>query len=138
MYFYPYVITELTRMVIGVIVFFTVFVLGISIIGNWLIFKKAGEHPWASVVPFYGSYVLHKMTWGQGWMFLVPVWPVSSVYGNQFYQRGTRGCNPDQSTFWHEQYSCGYRQALSLQNGRYLFKSKGHQKTGLSDSYTYG
>ena len=73
MYFYPYVITELTRMVIGVIVFFTVFVLGISIIGNWLIFKKAGEHPWASVVPFYGSYVLHKMTWGQGWMFLVPV-----------------------------------------------------------------
>lgn len=73
MYFYPYVITELTRMVIGAIVFFTVFVLGISIIGNWLIFKKAGEHPWASVVPFYGSYVLHKMTWGQGWMFLVPV-----------------------------------------------------------------
>lgn len=42
MFYYPYVITEMARMLIGIVVFFVVFVLGLSIIGNWLIFSKAG------------------------------------------------------------------------------------------------
>ncbi len=50
MFYYPYVITEMARMLIGIVVFFVVFVLGLSIIGNWLIFSKAGERPWASQI----------------------------------------------------------------------------------------
>ena len=73
MYYDPFFITEMTRMVIGITVFTVVFVLGLSVIGNWLIFSKAGEHPWAALIPFYNSYVLHRMTWGQGWMFLIPI-----------------------------------------------------------------
>ena len=73
MYYDPFFITEMTRMVIGITVFAVVFVLGLSVIGNWLIFSKAGEHPWAALIPFYNSYVLHRMTWGQGWMFLIPI-----------------------------------------------------------------
>lgn len=73
MFYYPYVITEMARMLIGIVVFFIVFVLGLSIIGNWLIFSKAGERPWASLIPFYNSFILHKITWGQGWMFLIPL-----------------------------------------------------------------
>ena len=66
MFYYPYVITEMARMLIGIVVFFVVFVLGLSIIGNWLIFSKAGERPWASLIPFYNSFILHKITWGAG------------------------------------------------------------------------
>lgn len=44
----------------------------LMVIGTWTIFKKAGEHPWAAIVPFYGSYVMARITWGQGWLFLVP------------------------------------------------------------------
>ena len=69
MYYDPFFITEMTRMVIGITVFAVVFVLGLSVIGNWLIFSKAGEHPWAALIPFYNSYVLHRMTWGRDGCF---------------------------------------------------------------------
>ena len=72
MFYYPYYLDELALFVIGIVMFFTICIVALQIIGSWLIFKKAGEHPWASVVPFYGSFVMYKITWGQGWMFLVP------------------------------------------------------------------
>ncbi|MGM9940971.1 MAG: DUF5684 domain-containing protein [Bulleidia sp.] len=50
--------------------FFAVFFL--TVIGTWMIFRKACQHPWAALVPFYGSYVMSEITWGQGWLFLVP------------------------------------------------------------------
>lgn len=42
----------------------------------WKIFVKAGEPGWASIVPFYNTYVLFKITWGNGWLFLLSLIPV--------------------------------------------------------------
>ncbi len=43
------------------------------------IFKKAGERPWAAIVPFYNSYCLFRMTWGNGWMFLTSLIPIANI-----------------------------------------------------------
>lgn len=45
----------------------------VSIVAIWKMYKKAGEHGWACIVPFYNNYVFYRMTWGNGWMFLLPV-----------------------------------------------------------------
>lgn len=45
----------------------------VLVIANWKIFKKAGEPGWAAIIPFYNSYIFAKITWGNGWMFLVAV-----------------------------------------------------------------
>lgn len=47
-------------------------VIGIlTIAATWLVYRKAGERGWASIVPFYAQYVLYKITWGNGWLFLL-------------------------------------------------------------------
>ena len=61
---------------IGVFMFLLVvcLLLGIlSIIGHWRVFSKAGQPGWGAIVPFFGSYLLHKISWGNGWLFLVPL-----------------------------------------------------------------
>lgn len=61
---------------IGVFMFVLVvcLLLGIlSIIGRWRVFSKAGQPGWGAIVPFFGSYLLHKISWGNGWLFLVPL-----------------------------------------------------------------
>ena len=48
----------------------------------WLarkIFEKAGQPGWASIVPFYNSYIRYKIFWGNGWLFFVPI--VCTVLG---------------------------------------------------------
>ena len=45
----------------------------------WKIFVKAGEPGWASIVPFYNTYVLFKITWGNGWLFLLSLIPFVNV-----------------------------------------------------------
>ena len=42
---------------------------------NWMIFAKAGEAGWKSLIPFYNSYILYKIAWGKGWMFLLTLIP---------------------------------------------------------------
>lgn len=54
----------------------------VSIAGYWKVFKKAGQPGWGSLVPFYSSYLLYKITWGCGWLFLAPI--VLSVAGAFF------------------------------------------------------
>lgn len=51
----------------------------LGIIATWKIFKKADEPGWASIVPFYNSYVLFKITWGSGWKFLLMLIPIVNV-----------------------------------------------------------
>ena len=46
------------------------------IICNWKICVKAGEPGWAAIVPFYNSYVMYKIAWGNGWMFLCQLIPM--------------------------------------------------------------
>ncbi|WP_242987867.1 DUF5684 domain-containing protein [Anaerofustis stercorihominis] len=35
------------------------------------IFEKAGEKGWKSIIPFYGTFTLCKITFGSGWYFLL-------------------------------------------------------------------
>lgn len=44
----------------------------IVIIAQWKLFTKAGKPGWASIVPFYCSYVEFQIFWGNGWLFVLP------------------------------------------------------------------
>ena len=48
---------------------FQLILLGIllmSLIGNWLIFRKLGEPGWKGIVPFYNLYILFEKLYGNG------------------------------------------------------------------------
>lgn len=65
-------------MSVGSIVFsLVVFVL--SIVAYWRIFEKAGEAGWKSIIPIYDVYILFKIAWGKGWMFLLLLIPVVNI-----------------------------------------------------------
>lgn len=46
-----------------------------SVIVYWKIFTKAGEDGWKSMIPIYNSYTLYKITYGNGWLFLLILIP---------------------------------------------------------------
>jgi hypothetical protein len=71
------------------LLFFVVWI-GLTIIvlaGIWKTFVKAGAPGWASIVPFYNTYVLVKMSGRPGWWFwllLIPlvnlaIWVIVSI-----------------------------------------------------------
>ena len=45
----------------------------------WKLFQKAGEPGWASIVPFYCNYVLFKIAFGNGWLFLLSLVPFVNI-----------------------------------------------------------
>lgn len=51
----------------------------LTIVATWMVYSKAGEHGWAALVPFYAQYVLYKITWGNGWLFLLLLVPFVNV-----------------------------------------------------------
>lgn len=52
------------------------------IVAEWMIFTKAGEKGWKSLIPVYRSYILVKIADGNGWKFLLLLIPfVNIVYG---------------------------------------------------------
>lgn len=55
------------------IVILAVFVF--SVIVYWKIFTKAGEDGWKSMIPVYNNYILYKITYGNGWLFLLTLIP---------------------------------------------------------------
>lgn len=55
---------------VGMIVFIIVLYV-LYIVAWWKIFEKAGEPGWAALIPFYNLYVLYKISWGNGLIFLV-------------------------------------------------------------------
>ena len=42
-------------------------------------FKKAGKHGWAALVPFYNSYVLMEIAWGNGWLMFLMLLPLGNL-----------------------------------------------------------
>lgn len=48
----------------------------VMIVAMWKLFTKADEPGWAAIVPFYNTYVLFKISFGNGWMFLLLLVPV--------------------------------------------------------------
>lgn len=47
-----------------------------ALVGMWKVFAKAGEPGWAAIVPIYNAYVLFKIAWGKGILFLLMCIPV--------------------------------------------------------------
>ncbi len=51
------------------------------VVAEWLIFIKAGEKGWKSLIPLYRTYLLVKIADGNGWKFLLLLIPfVNIVY----------------------------------------------------------
>ena len=48
----------------------------ILIIARWRVYTKAGEPGWGSLIPFYNEYLLFKIAWGNGWLFLLTFIPI--------------------------------------------------------------
>lgn len=59
-----------TYSVIGLI--YTILV----IVADWKIYEKAGEAGWKSIIPIYNLYILFKIAFGNGWMFLLLLVPI--------------------------------------------------------------
>ena len=45
----------------------------------WKVFCKAGEPGWASLIPFYNLYVMTRITWGRGWLFIFGFLPLGNL-----------------------------------------------------------
>lgn len=69
----------------GMLLFFLIFILAalavcvLVVVAEWQLFKKAGQHGWAALIPFYNAYVLTKITWGNGWLFLLVLLPLGNI-----------------------------------------------------------
>lgn len=53
------------------------------VIVEWMIFKKLGEKPWKSLIPFYSMYILYKNVWSKSafWVYLAGSVGFSLLYG---------------------------------------------------------
>jgi hypothetical protein len=51
----------------------------LMIIALWKVFTKAGEPGWASIVPFYNTYVLFRIAGFNPWLFLLLLIPIVNV-----------------------------------------------------------
>lgn len=49
------------------------------VVGYWRIFTKAGEAGWKSIIPILNIYVIFKIAWGNGWLFLLLLIPIVNV-----------------------------------------------------------
>ena len=52
----------------------------LTMVGSWMIFKKMGRQGWEGIVPFYSTYVLCKVLYGNGWKFLLLLIPIYNIY----------------------------------------------------------
>jgi hypothetical protein len=50
-----------------------------SIAGLAKIFEKANIEGWKAIIPFYSAYCLFKITWGNGWFFLLCLIPLVNI-----------------------------------------------------------
>lgn len=60
-------------------VFALLLVAALMIVAMWKIFVKAGEEGWKAIIPFYNTYILYKITWGNGLYFLLLLIPCVNV-----------------------------------------------------------
>ena len=49
------------------------------IVAMWKLFVKADEPGWKSIIPFLNTYILFKIAWGNGWLFLLGFVPVVNI-----------------------------------------------------------
>ena len=56
-----------------------IFISVVAIISWWRLFEKAGEKGWKALVPFYSTYTLFKIIYGNGWRFLLLLIPFANI-----------------------------------------------------------
>ncbi|MGN0194176.1 MAG: DUF5684 domain-containing protein [Pseudoramibacter sp.] len=77
---YPNYYSYLANLSAGLIVLFII-IAALLIVANWKIFEKAGVPGWGSLIPIYNAYLLYKITWGNGWFFLLNLLAIIPVVG---------------------------------------------------------
>lgn len=81
MYEYDYEIVN-DSITSGFLVGFFIILLALGILGivcSWKIYAKAGQPGWGALIPIYNVYLLFKITWGNGWYFLLTLIPIASI-----------------------------------------------------------
>lgn len=63
---------------VGLVIWLAV-VCGIGALLFWGVFKKAGQPPWASMVPIYNAFILCKVAGRPGWWVILFIIPVVSL-----------------------------------------------------------
>ena len=79
MYYDDYVITTTTDFDPTWTIIFSILILVLTFIGYWKIFVKAGQPGWGGIIPIYNQYVLSKITFGTGWLFLLLLIPFVNI-----------------------------------------------------------
>lgn len=51
----------------------------LTLVAMWKIFVKAGKAGWKCLIPFYNTYCLYDIAWGNGWLFLLMFVPCVNV-----------------------------------------------------------
>jgi hypothetical protein len=60
----------------GIVIVLYIAVVVIEIVGVWMVFTKAGQPGWGSIVPVYNAYLYCKIAGRPGWwlfLFFIPV-----------------------------------------------------------------
>ena len=66
----------------GVLIVYYLIMLALLIlmlVAMWKVFVKAGRPGWGAIVPFYNTYCLFDMSFGNGWLFLLLLVPCVNV-----------------------------------------------------------
>ena len=52
----------------------------VTLVANWMVYKKMGREGWEGIVPIYNTYVLCDVLYGNGWKFLLLLIPLYNIY----------------------------------------------------------
>lgn len=66
----------------------------LTVIGNWRLFEKAGQNGWYAIIPFYGGFIKHKITFGEAnkWLYFISwVFAIYYAYTHFCYVRAFGG-----------------------------------------------
>ncbi len=67
--------------ILSILATYSIVILAICIlliVATWKIFVKAGKPGWAAIVPFYNTYCLFEISFGNGWLFLLTFVPCAN------------------------------------------------------------
>ena len=66
----------------GILVVYYLIMLALAVlvlVAWWKVFVKAGKPGWGAIVPFYNTYCMFEITFGNGWLFLLLLVPCVNV-----------------------------------------------------------
>ena len=51
-----------------------------ALVVSWRLFQKMGRKGWEGIIPFYNTYVMFEVLYGNGWKFLLFLIPIYNIY----------------------------------------------------------